>query len=116
VQIAALRGLGQTRTLWPEVKQVLFQRLADGALPVRCAAGVALGRLMHALPDPPLNRDEMNGLAEQIASLLREITPRAAWENGAETQNDLLRALNQVVARSRPSAPRLPAQLDEMPL
>jgi hypothetical protein len=92
----------------------MFQRLADGALPVRSTAGVALGRLMHSLPDPPLNRDEMTGLAEQLAALLREITPRAAWEDGAETQNDLLRALNQVVARSKPSLPRLAAHSEEM--
>jgi hypothetical protein len=115
VQAAALRGLAHSRTLWPEVKQVMFQRLSDGTLAVRCAAGVALGRLMHCLPDPPLSAEEMTRLAETLAALLKEITPRAAWENGAQTQNDLLRALNQVVARSRPSAPRLPAHLESIP-
>jgi hypothetical protein len=114
VQVAALRGLAHSRMLWPEVKEMMFERLADGALPVRCAAGIALGRLMHSLPDPPLTLEEIAELAERLAALLREVTPRAAWEDGSEMQNDLLRALNQVVARSKPSLPRLPAQSDEI--
>ena len=113
VQIAALRGLGLVRVLWPDIRDVMFKQLNEGTLAVRCAAGIALGRLMHTLPDPPLNAEEINGLAERLAALLREITPRAAWEAEAQTQNDLLRALNQVMARGRPSPPRLPARADD---
>ena len=113
VQVAALRGLGLVRVLWPDIREVMFRQLSEGTLAVRCAAGIALGRLMHTLPDPPLSAEEMSELAERLATLLREITPRAAWEDGAETQNDLLRALSQVMARGRPSPPRLPARADE---
>ncbi len=107
VQIAALRGLGHNRVLWPEVKKALIDLLGKGPLHVRCAAGVTLGRLIHHLPNPALSAEEMTALAEMLSGLLREITPRAAWEPEAGTQNDLLRALNWVVARSKPSPPRL---------
>jgi HEAT repeat protein len=114
VQIAALRGLAHSRTLWPEVRQVMFRLVREGPLPVRCSAGVALGRLMHSLPDPPLSAADMGELAGMLAALLKEITPRASWEIDTQTQNDLLRALSQVVARSRPSPPRLTAHVEDV--
>ena len=106
-QIAALRGLGHNRVLWPEVKKALLGLLQEGPLHVRCTAGVTLGRLIHNLPNPDLTADEMGLAAGLLAGLLKEITPRASWEADAGTQNDLLRALSRVVARSKLTPLRL---------
>lgn len=114
VRIAALRGLSQARSLISGVELQLLHLLNEGPLEVRCAAGIALGRLVRNLPDPPFHGDQLAELASTLTSLLRELSPRASWESGTQTQNELLLALEWVVARTRPYVPRLPAQLENL--
>lgn len=120
VQVAALRGLAGARSLWPDIRHTLTTLLDSGPLEVRCAAARTLGALIRSLPDPLLRGEEMIDLAGRVANLLRQITPRAAWEANTEAQNELLYALNAIVARARITPPRLSAysedpagQLDE---
>ncbi len=107
VQLAALRGLGRARVIWPEVQETLLRLLEQGAFEVRAAAGIALGRLIGGLPDPPFSSEELEKLAESLETLVSEIRARASWESGAQLQDQLLFALNAVVARIQHQPPRL---------
>ncbi len=109
IQIAALHGLARARVMWPSIKQILAQFIERGPLEVRCAAGIALGTLIRNLPDPPLSSEEMLKTARSLAELLSELPPRASWESDTKLQNEVLLALSWVVARARPTLPRLAA-------
>ncbi len=113
VRIAALRGLGHARVMSPGVLNTLGITLKNGMLEVRCAAGITLARLIRNLPDPPLEGEQLLDIARTLAALLAELPPRAAWERDSETQNEVLRALGWVVARARPSLPRLASRSEE---
>ncbi|MBN1310858.1 MAG: HEAT repeat domain-containing protein [Anaerolineae bacterium] len=113
VQIAALCGLRYSREMRPDSKQILLDLTRQGPLQVRCAAGVTLGHLIRNLPDPPFQSTELSRLGETITVLLKELPPRASWENDARLQNELLMALNWIVARARPAPPRLVARLED---
>ena len=112
VQIAALRGLAHATEVWEDVKRALVSLIREGPLPVRCAAAVAVGRIVRNVPDPPFHSQELIDLAHEVENLLRQLTPRASWEAGTETQNELFMALSWLVARARPTPLRLPARLD----
>ncbi len=114
VQVAGLRGLGHARHIMPGVEQELLRLMGQGPLEVRCAAGIALGNLVRNLPDPPFRGDQLTKLGEALAALLQEVAPRAAWESETRMQNELLLALDWVVARARPYVPRLPARLENL--
>lgn len=114
VQIAALHGLRSGREMRPDAKQALLALIKQGPLPVRCAAGVTLGHLIRHLPDPPFQSTELSSLGEAIAALLKDLSPRASWETDAGLQNELLMALSWIVARAKPTPPRLVSRLEEM--
>ncbi|MBN1430399.1 MAG: HEAT repeat domain-containing protein [Anaerolineae bacterium] len=114
VQIAALHGLRYGREVRPDTKQTLLDLTRQGQLPVRCAAAVTLGHLIRNLPDLPFHSMELSMLGEVITSLLKELPPRASWETDADLQNELLMALNWIVARARSTVPRLTSRLEEM--
>jgi hypothetical protein len=97
----------------PDAKHALLALMKQGPLPVRCAAGVTLGHLIRHLPDPPFQNTELSSLGEMIAGLLKELPPRASWEADASLQNELLMALNWIIARARPTPPRLVSRLEE---
>jgi HEAT repeat protein len=112
VQEASLRGLALSRALWVEVQQALLGLIKQGDARVRCAAAIALGTLIRNIPDPPLTSEQMLAAAELVAGLMREMPPRAVWENDTRRQNELHLALSWIVARARPNSPRLSARLD----
>ncbi len=114
VQVAALRGLALSHSMPAGIREDLMRLLNSGPLEVRCAAGVTLGNLVRNLPDPPFSGEEMLDLAGMLARLLGEISPRASWESETRLQNELLLALEWVVARARPGAPRLAAHLEDL--
>lgn len=113
VRVAALRGLIHARTIWPDMKEKLLSLLDEESLEVRCAAAITLGHLVRNIPDPPFQGRDLLALAKQLAALLGELRPHAAWEVDTGTQNDLLLALSWTVARARPAPPRLAARLEE---
>lgn len=112
-QIAALRGLAATRTVWRDVRTILMHLLRSGTLDVRCAAAITLGTLVRNVPDPPFSGDDLLEIAARISDLLGQIVPRAAWDPDTRLQNELLHALNWIVARARPGLPRLPAYSED---
>jgi hypothetical protein len=48
-----------------------------------------------------------------MGALIREVSPRASWEADASLQNELLMALSWIVARAKPTPPRLVSRLEE---
>jgi hypothetical protein len=112
-QVAALRGLANSRAIFTDMKIALFGLGKQEKLNVRCAAAITLAALVHTVPDPPMNATEIGALAQLLVGLIREVPARAAWEEGTALQNELLVALNRVVARSRPTPPRLAARLED---
>lgn len=113
VRVAALRGLSQMRAVPTGAKEELLELLLVGSIEVRGAAGIALANLVRGLPDPPFTGEEMIALGTAISGLMNETPPRASWESDNRLQNDLLVALDWVIARARPALPRLSSQLGE---
>ena len=107
VKVAALRGLAYARVMSPSVMNTLGMALKNGPLPVRSAAGIALAHLIRRLPDPPLEGEQLLEVARTLADILMELPAKSAWEPESRTQNEVLQALSWVVARGRPTLPRL---------
>ena len=108
IQIAAVKALSHLRSaMWLGIKDTLESLLYEGPLEVRAATGIAIGRLVRYLPDPPYSAEEIAELANVVARLLDEVPPRASWEADTQTENELLLALNWLVARVRPTLPML---------
>lgn len=110
VRVAALRGLSSAREMSDGVIDLLREMMRSGYLRVRAAAGVALGALIRNLPYPPYEGEELLAVARDLAQVLADLPPNAAWEDDTEQQNEVLRALSWVVARTRPIVPRLPGE------
>jgi hypothetical protein len=109
VQIAAIQGLARTRLMTPTIRASLMNVLQEGAsTDVRCEAGIALGQLIHRLPDIPFTYSELLVLLDQIAGLLDELPRRASWEHHNRYQNLLMIALNWIAARTKDLPMRLP--------
>ncbi len=107
----ALRALANSGAMTPTLRRVLLHSMNQGeSIHVRAAAGCALGRLIYRLPDHTFDEQEVLKVAHGLASLLKEIQPRASWELGTELQNEVYVALQQVVSRARPTRPRLAAR------
>jgi hypothetical protein len=85
----------------------LREALSSGPLEVRCAAGIALGFIVRNIPDPPLTGKELLEIARDLADVLSRLTKHAAWDENSQRQNEVHRALGWVVARARPTIPRL---------
>lgn len=115
VRVAAMRGLAHVRQVSPDVLERLERLLRSDQLEVRCAAGVTLGHLIRGLPYLALEGDDLLGVARGLARTLSELTPHAAWERESQSQNEILQALNWVVARCRPDLPRLSARSEDAP-
>lgn len=115
VRVAAMRGLAHARSVSPDVLARLEKMLRSDQLEVRCAAGVTLGYLIRNLPYLALEGDDLLGVARGLAQTLSELTPHAAWERESQAQNEILQALNWVVARCRPDLPRLSARSEDAP-
>lgn len=113
VRVSALRGLSQMRAVPTGAKEELLELLLVGSIEVRSAAAIAMANLVRGLPDPPFSGDEMISLGTAITGLMNENPPRASWELDNRAQNDLLMALDWVIARARPALPRLSSQLGE---
>jgi hypothetical protein len=110
---AALRAMAHARDVPLSVLSVLQGALKSGPYEIRCAAGVALGHLIRNMPAPPLMGDQLLETARDLADVLMREQPHAAWEEGAQTQNELLQALSWVVGRARPTLPRLSARSED---
>jgi HEAT repeat protein len=114
VRVAALESLACTRLASRHVMQELLRALEKcNTLEVRIAAGIAVGTLIHNLPDPPLEGNEMLNIARELADVLNSLPARASWEPDTRVQNQVWRALNWVVARARPTLPRLVARSED---
>ena len=114
IQCAALRGLAHLPAMPATINADLQALMNSGQLEVRCAAGIALGAIIRNLADPPLNNDDMLALGGSLNNLIREVTPRASWESETRLQNDLIGALEWVIARAHPSPPRLSARSEDL--
>jgi hypothetical protein len=115
VRIAALRGMAYARTAGLSVFGLLRELIKTGPIDIRCAAGIALGRLIRNIPDPPLSGDEILEMARDVSDLLMSLPPRAAWETDSQVQNELLWALSWIVMRARAKIPQLPPRGSEDP-
>jgi hypothetical protein len=111
VRIGALRGLARSKEMPRALKETLVDLLGSGPLAVRCAAGITLAHLIRNLPNPPFDGREILDIARQVGLLFddKELKSYASWEQGGEMENDLLLALNWLVAFARIDLPRLPA-------
>jgi hypothetical protein len=109
IRVGALRGLAQAKEMKPELKETLVALLGSGPLAVRCASGITLAHLIRNLPNPPFDGKEILDVARQVGLLFghKDFMPRASWEQGGEMENDLLLALNWLVAFARIDLPRL---------
>jgi hypothetical protein len=109
VRVGALRGLAQAREMNPELKETLVNLLGSGPLAVRSAAGITLAHLIRNLPNPPFDGKEILDVARQVGLLFddKNLKPSASWEKNGEVENDLLLALNWLVAFARLDLPRL---------
>ncbi len=109
IRVGALRGLAQAREMGPELKETLVNLLGSGPLPVRSAAGITLAHLIRNLPNPPFDGQEILDVARQVGLLFddKNLKPSASWEKNGEVENDLLLALNWLVAFARLDLPRL---------
>jgi hypothetical protein len=107
VRAAALRSMANVREPSVTMIDTLRSALRSGPLDVRCAAGIALGFIVRHIPDPPLTGKELLEVARDLSDVLSRLPLHAAWDEDSRKQNEIHRALGWVVARARPTVPRL---------
>jgi|GEM_PF-800901 len=111
VRVAALHALSRSRIMTPSIQGLLVDMMKENrSIEVRCAAGTALGTLIYCLPEHMFTMHELLDIANELTILLDRLPARAAWETDATLQNELYMALTRVVARARPTPPRLAAR------
>ncbi|MBN1121764.1 MAG: HEAT repeat domain-containing protein [Anaerolineae bacterium] len=113
VRAAALRSMANVRELSATMVDTLRNALRSGPLDVRCAAGIALGFIVRHIPDPPLTGKELLEVARDLSDVLSRLPLRAAWDEDSRKQNEIHRALGWIVARARPTVPRLGARSED---
>lgn len=113
LRIAAIQTVASCKEMSQQLKAAMLHLIDDRIQEIRVAAGVALGKLIYALPDHGFDKIELFEVAQRLALMLDEVPVCASWEEESGPQNEVYLAMYRIVSRIRPEPPQLMPSLEQ---